>query len=112
MFGDARKEFERAYDLDPGFQQAQTEAQQMVYLDAARTDESTTLEDFSVQTSDDTEWAGFSSGATDQRLSSMLNNTGLVRTTGTDGSNDENPYTPPSDEQDTSTEVIIHGRFD
>ncbi len=112
MYEAAQTQFERAVEIDPNFTEAGVHAQQMSYFGDATLDQPSTLETFAEQTMGPTEWGQLGGPPTGRHLESLLNNTGLVRTAGTQGgSEEERPYTPPVGGEEPA-EVIIHGRFD
>jgi tetratricopeptide (TPR) repeat protein len=102
----AKSEFERALEIDPGFAEAGDQFADIGDLTGSGIEQPGSLDGFSTETSDDTEWST-SEVNTEGRLFQQLNNTGLVRMGGqTDG---DDPNTPPASSETTA---IINGRFD
>lgn len=101
----AKAEFERAVEIDPGFTEANDQYADIRDISGNTIEQPSSLESFSNQTSDNTEWAA--SGVNTQgRLYQQLNNTGLVRLSGQPG---DDPNTPPASSEATA---IIQGSFD
>lgn len=101
----AKSEFERAVGLDPGFTQAHDQFADIRDLSGTEIEQPSSLETFSGETSDNTEWTA-SGVDTQGRLYEQLNNTGLVRLS---GQTTDDPNTPPASSEATA---IINGRFD
>jgi len=106
-FEAAREEFRRAVSLDPSFHEAQTGFERMQDLAGADT-EPASLETFAAHTSEQPEWSE-PPPATDERLASLLDNTGLIRLSPEAPAEGDEPVTPPAT---GASSVIIHGRFD
>ncbi len=101
----AKQEFQRAVELDPGFSEAGDQYADVRDLSGSGIEQPSSLESFSNQTSDNTEWA--TSGVDTQgRLFQQLNNTGLVRLS---GQATDDPNTPPAPSEATA---VIQGSFD
>jgi tetratricopeptide (TPR) repeat protein len=101
----AKSEFERAVEIDPGFTEAGDQFADIGDLSGSEIEQPSSLDAFSAETSDNTEWAT-SDVNTQGRLYNQLDNTGLVRVSGLDS---DDPNTPPAP---TETTAIINGRFD
>jgi TolB-like protein len=107
-YGDAKREYERAASVDPSFQQANDRAQRMSYLSSLDLDERPEKVDRLMERySRNSEWTE-RPARTDERLSILNRNSGLVRPVGSDRGPRDDPFTPPS----TNTTVIIEGSFD
>jgi len=103
-YKEARDEFDRAASLDPGFREAQEQAQQTSLLsNLDPDDELSDVESFASGTSEESEWAE-SPVPTDRRLGNLMGNSGLTRPAG----DTDDPYTPATGR----TTIIIDGTFD
>ncbi len=107
QYGEARKEYQKAANVDPKFKEAGAKAQEMSYLSSLGPNSRPERLDRVVRRQESLlEWAQLPV-RTDERLSTILTNTGLVRPASTSQGTD-NPYTPPS----ANSTVIINGGFD
>lgn len=107
-YGDAKREYERAVSVDPSFKEANDRAQQMSYLSSLDLDDRPEGLDRLVERhSRNSEWTE-RPARTDERLSTLNRNSGLIRPVGSDRGPKDDPFTPPS----ANTTVIIQGSFD
>jgi hypothetical protein len=106
-FDSARREYERACQVDPAFAEAGRRAREMEYLSALDLgDGLEPLDKYVTRYTNRSEWTE-RPARTDERLSGLVENAGFNRPLGsTIGADD--PFTPPS----ANTRVIIEGDFD
>ncbi len=107
-YGDARREYERASEVEPSFKEASERARQMTYLSSLDLDtRPEQLDRFVNRHSGRAEWTE-RPARTDERLGALNENSGLFRPMGSDRGATDDPFTPPS----SNTTVIIQGTFD
>ena len=107
QYAEARKEYQKAASVDPSFKEASAKAQEMSYLSSLGPNSRPPRLDRVVRRQESlNEWVQLPV-RTDERLSTLLGNTGIVHPAGSSQASD-NPFTPPS----ANSTVIINGRFD